>query len=91
MQVIRKWTSLDNAAKIFPPTSSSRDPKVFRFACELYETVDARILQHALDQTVKKFSFYRSTLKKGLFWYYFEENALRPVVKEEDQPLCAPI
>jgi len=53
--------------------------------------VDARILQHALDQTVKKFSFYRSTLKKGLFWYYFEENALRPVVKEEDQPLCAPI
>ncbi|MBE6831665.1 MAG: hypothetical protein E7519_15810 [Ruminococcaceae bacterium] len=91
MRVIRKWTRLDNAAKIFPPTSSSRDPKVFRFACELYETVDAKILQRALDQTTAQFPFYRSILKKGLFWYYFEESTLHPTVKEEDQHPCAPI
>lgn len=91
MRVIKKWTRLDNAAKIFPPTSSSRDPKVFRFACELYEAVDVQILQHALDQTVAQFPFYKSILKKGMFWYYFEESTLYPVVKEEDQHLCAPI
>ena len=91
MRVIRKWTRLDNAAKIFPPTSSERDPKVFRFACELTETVDAQILQHALDRTVAQFPFYRSILKKGLFWYYFEESTLRPAVTEEDRHPCAPI
>lgn len=91
MQVIKKWTGLDNAAKIFPPTSSNKAPKVFRFACELYETVDAQILQHALDQTILKFPFYQSIIKKGLFWYYFEESTLHPAVKMEDQNLCAPI
>ena len=91
MKAINKWTRLDNAAKIFPPTSSSRDPKVFRFACELYETVDAQILQHALDRTVERFPFYQSILKKGLFWYYFEESTLHPAVTEEDRNPCAPI
>lgn len=91
MRAIKKWTRLDNAAKIFPPTSTSRDPKVFRFACELYETVDPQILQHALDQTVARFPFYKSILKKGLFWYYFEESTLHPAVEEEDRHPCAPI
>lgn len=91
MKMINKWSKLDNAAKIFPPTSSDRDPKVFRFVCELYETVDVQILQHALDQTVAQFPFYKSILKKGLFWYYFEESTLHPTVKEENQHPCAPI
>jgi NRPS condensation-like uncharacterized protein len=91
MRVIKKWTRLDNAAKIFPPTSSSRNPKVFRFTCELYEAVDARILQRALNRTVAQFPFYQSILKKGLFWYYFEETALHPAVKEEEEQPCAPI
>lgn len=91
MRVIKKWTRLDNAAKIFPPTSSSRDPKVFRFACELTEAVDPPILQYALDRTVAQFPFYSSILKKGLFWYYFEESTLRPAVEEEDRQPCAPI
>ena len=39
------WTRLDNAAKIFPPTSNKQDTKVFRFACQLNEWVDQDILQ----------------------------------------------
>ena len=62
------WGRLDNAAKIFPATSTRRDTKVFRFACELLEPVDPDVLQHALDQTMERFPFYRSILKKGLFW-----------------------
>ena len=34
------WNKLDNAAKIFPPTSNERDTKVFRFSCQLKEPVD---------------------------------------------------
>ena len=34
------WWRLDNAAKIFPSTSSAHDSKVFRFFCELVEDVE---------------------------------------------------
>ena len=43
-----EWTRLDNAAKIFPPTSNDKDTKVFRFVCELQDEVSPDILQLAL-------------------------------------------
>lgn len=87
----KRWSRLDNAAKIFPPTSTNRDTKVFRFVCELTEPVDGAVLQHALERTVQEFPLYRSILKKGLFWYYFEESGLPPQVAEEALPVCSPI
>ena len=42
----KKWYKLDNAAKIFPPNATRKDPKVFRFSCELYEDIDKKILQN---------------------------------------------
>lgn len=86
-----RWSRLDNAAKIFPPTSDKHDTKVFRFSCELRDSVDAQILQTALDKTLINFPFYRSILKKGLFWYYLEDSDLEPKVQEENAPLCAPL
>lgn len=86
-----EWTRLDNAAKIFPPTSNERDTKVFRFACELYERVDPVVLQEALDETIEIFPLYKSVLRKGVFWYYFETSSLRPVVEEESLSVCARI
>ena len=85
------WSRLDNAAKIFPPTSGKRDPKVFRFACELYEPVQPEPLQQALDKTLELFPGYRSVLRHGLFWYYLESTETRAVVREEHEPLCSPI
>lgn len=83
------WQRLDNAAKIFPPTTGKRDTKVFRFACELYEPVDPQILQAALDKTVEAFPFFQSVLRKGLFWYYLERCSLRPTVLPETEPPCS--
>lgn len=91
MKTVKSWCRLDNAAKIFPPTSSKRNSKVFRFVCELYETVDAQVLQNALNKTLIRFPFYKSILKKGFFWYYFEDTALQPVVTEENDSVCAPL
>lgn len=85
------WNRLDNAGKIFPPTSTKRDTKVFRFACELTEPVNATILQTALDRTLEVFPFYRSILKKGLFWYYLERTSLEAVVHEENASPCSKI
>ena len=86
-----QWSRLDNAAKIFPPTSSARDSKVFRFACELTEPVQPEPLQQALDATLEQFPFYRCALKKGFFWYYLENRDLPVKVEPESDPPCAPL
>lgn len=85
------WTRLDNAGKIFPPTSNKRDTKVFRFSCELYEDIQLETLQNALDITVELYPIYRSVLKKGMFWYYFEQSDIKPTVKEEYRSPCSPL
>lgn len=91
MSQAKQWNKLDNAAKIFPPTTTRHDTKVFRFVCELTEPVDRTTLQHALDKTLHDFPLYRSVLKKGLFWYYLEESNRQPLVEEENLPACSAI
>lgn len=86
---ISEWSKLDNAAKIFPANSKKSDTKVFRFSCELFDTVDQQVLQQALDVTVEAFPLYKSIIKSGLFWYYFEKSRFKPVVSEENLPPCS--
>lgn len=86
---ISEWNKLDNAAKIFPANSKKSDTKVFRFACELFDTVDKQALQQALNITLKAFPLYKSVIKSGLFWYYFEKSRLEAVVTEETLPPCS--
>jgi hypothetical protein len=88
---VTQWTRLDNAAKIFPPSTTRDDTKVFRFSCELYETVEPEILQHALDLSLEEFPFYRFIIRRGFFWYYFEKSDIQPEVREEYKPPCAPL
>lgn len=83
------WKRLDNAAKIFPPNSNRRDTKVFRFSCTLKQCINPTILQKALDKTIIGFPLYRSIIRKGLFWYYFETSSIRPIVKEESKSPCS--
>lgn len=87
----KKWYKLDNAAKIFPPTSTKRDPKVFRFSCELYEDVDEKYLQKALDKTLEEYPVFLSSLKRGLFWYYLETSSVTPKVTKEAYAVCEPM
>lgn len=84
-----QWTRLDNAAKIFPPNTDEKDTKVFRFVCELKEEVDREILQEAVNKTIIFFPVYRSILRKGVFWYYFESTELMPEVAEEYKSPCS--
>ncbi|WP_313340375.1 hypothetical protein [Sedimentibacter sp.] len=88
---VTDWKRLDNAAKIFPPNSKKSDTKVFRFACELYDNVDKNALQNALNIAVDAFPLYKSIIKSGLFWYYFEMSHFKPVVVEENLPPCSPL
>ncbi len=86
-----QWTKLDNASKIFPSTANNRDTKVYRLSCEIYEDVNPEILQAALDLTIDSFPIYRSVLRRGVFWYYFERSDIQPIVKKESKLLCAPL
>lgn len=86
-----RWTRLDNAAKIFPCTTRNQDTKVFRFVCELKEQVVEANLQKALDMTVKEFPFFETVLRRGLFWYYFEDSKRKAVVHPENRPPCGPL
>ena len=85
----KRWRSLDNAAKIFPATSGKKDSRVFRFACELYDPVDPPLLQQALVLTLDRFPMFRSVIRKGIFWYYFEDSDLEPIVREEYRLPCS--
>ena len=45
--------------------------------------------EQALAQTLEEFPSFRNVLKRGVFWYYLEENSIRPLVKREDMPPCS--
>lgn len=84
-----EWSKLDNAAKIFPANSSKSDTKVFRVASELVDDIDKETLQKALDMTIDSFPLYKSIIRSGLFWYYFEKSDIKPLVQEENMPPCS--
>lgn len=84
----KRWYKLENAAKIFPPSANKKDTKVFRFYVELKEYVDPKMLNKALTETLKEFPLFKSTLKKGFFWYYLEKSNLVPVIEEENKMPC---
>ena len=86
---VSEWSKLDNAAKIFPANSKKSDTKVFRFACELFDTVDRQVLQQALNITLEAFPLYKSIIKSGLFWYYFEKSRFEAIITEENLPPCS--
>jgi NRPS condensation-like uncharacterized protein len=84
-----QWRKLDNAALAFPAATGKKDTRVFRFYCKLKETVDGKLLQTALDQTLEQYPLFQMVLRKGVFWFYLEHRELKPSVREEDRPPCS--
>ncbi len=80
----KNWYPLDNAAKIYPPCSNYRRPGNFALMAELNEVVDKDILNKAVNNLLKRFPTFNVKLKKGWFWYYFEENNKPFFVQQED-------
>ena len=79
-----KWAKLDNTANLFPVIAREGMSNVYRISVILKEEIKGELLQEALETVLPYFDVFKSTMKKGIFWYYFEENkAKAPVVKEE--------
>ena len=86
-----EWKKLDNASKIFPSTSNNKDTKVYRISAELYRDINPKNLQRALDLTLESFPMYKSILRRGFFWYYFETSNIYPKIEVESQNPCSAI
>ncbi len=82
------WYKLDTAAKVYPAILSQKQPNVFRLSCTLKEPVDPVILQTALDVAITRFPVFNVRLKRGAFWFYFEENQNRPLIVPETGSPC---
>lgn len=82
------WYKLDNAGKLFPSIATDRQTTVFRMSASLYEEVDEDLLQVALKHLMLRMPYYRVTLKRGLFWYYFEQTDQVPLAEKERYYPC---
>lgn len=85
------WERLDNAAKIMPAVSYARGTNVYRICAVLQTEVDKTTLQNALEKALKIFPAFAVKLHRGLFWYYFDANNERPIVREDKFYPCSPI
>ena len=77
------WYRLDNAATIFTLMKSKKSTNVFRVSCTLKERINLNDLQLSLSRVIERFPYFNVTLKKGLFWKYWEENKNTPIIYAE--------
>lgn len=82
------WRKLDNYAKLFPFATTKEYTSIFRFSVILKEKIDDKILKKAVVMALEKFKYYKVKLKKGLFWYYFENNNKEIKIEEENDYPC---
>ncbi len=83
------WLKLDNAAKVFPYISNGKASNVFRISFTLKNQIDSNILQQALDDLKPRFPTFFVKMKRGFFWFYFEQNERKLEVKQENPFICS--
>ena len=88
MQKSNNWRRLDNSAKIFPIASSKKYSSVFRLSAVLNEKINPQILKKSVEMVLKNLSSFKVKLKKGLFWYYFEDNNKKVIIEKEKNYPC---
>lgn len=79
------WYSLDNAAKIYPPTANAQRPHVFCFSALLNDEIRSEVLQSAVTNVLNHYPTFKTSLKRGAFWFYLEENK-KPIKVFEEPP-----
>lgn len=78
---------LDDQAKVFALASNKKYSSIFRLSVKLKENVNAELLQQAVGLALEKFKAFKVRMKKGMFWDYFVENEMMPIVIPEENTL----
>lgn len=82
------WRKLDNTAQLFPVIANKEISHVYRISTTLKEDIRPELLQRALEEILPWFDVFRVRLRRGFFWFYFEENKNRPEVEDETEYPC---
>ncbi|MDA3832534.1 MAG: hypothetical protein PF495_03980 [Spirochaetales bacterium] len=82
------WLRLDNAAKLYPSVESSRQPNLFNISAVLKDEVNPEQLQQAVNEILPRFPCFSVQLRKGIFWYYFDQLDTNPAVQKEGDFPC---
>ena len=83
-----RWRRLDSSAKLFPFVSNKKLSSVYRVSVVLKDKIKPELLQQALEEVLNKHSVFKVTMRRGFFWYYFEENMKKPKVQIESTYPC---
>ena len=82
------WRKLDDYAKLFPLASTKKYKTVFRISVLLKDKIDPEILEKSVKIALNKFKYFKVRMRKGIFWYYFENNPKAPIIEEENDYPC---
>ncbi len=86
---LKHWERFDNTAHLFPIIATDDMSNVYRISVNLSEEVNPQLLQQALNVTLPHFPGFNMRMRKGFFWFYFEENTKpAPEVCPEDTYPC---
>jgi hypothetical protein len=85
------WYPLDTAAKVYPLSMGLKKMTMFRLSFYLKAPVEPEILQMALNYTIRRFPYFATTIKCGVFWHYIDSAMRRFAARPETKPPCAPI
>ena len=92
MQKKTPWYKMDNASIMYSSLQKDEFSAIYRFSAVMTERVDPEALQRAIDRVLPRFAGFRSRIRKGFFWHYFEPNrAPGPFLKEDVADPCRPV
>ena len=85
------WYELDAFAKTYSSIISEGRTTCFRLSALFSEHIDLEILQNVVISLEKKYPFYNSELKKGIFWNYLQHKKAHFMIEEEKTYPCTDI
>ncbi|MFA3799802.1 alcohol acetyltransferase [Leptotrichia hongkongensis] len=85
------WYELDAFAKTYSSIISEGRTTCFRISALFSENIDLEILEKVVISLEKKYPFYNSELKKGIFWNYLQQKKTHFMIEEEKTYPCTDI
>jgi hypothetical protein len=82
---------LDNSAIFTAAIAGAAGPLVYRLTFELYQTIELRRLETAIERLVPRYPYLFVELRNGVFWHYLEPSANPPRVEAETYWPVAPL
>ena len=87
----KKWYKLDAFAKTYSSIISEGRTTCFRLSVLICSEIDENILKKVIQKLEKKYPFYNSELKKGIFWNYLQHKKTSFFVGVENTYPCTDI